>query len=164
MEAHQTSHALQGGGRFRHSAKRHTRFLAVLLVALAGTGADRCPAQDAPTPPPQTAAVDHTALDKELLEAAKEGSTDMVRSLLDRGADVNAKDDDGWTPLHWAAVLEQPEIARTLLDRGADIHARNNDGLTPLQVAEKEHKTQTAQLLRESEVAIDHPPQLTCRP
>jgi ankyrin repeat protein len=38
-----------------------------------------------------------------LHQAAATGDTDVVKLLLAKGADVNAKEDDGWTPLHWAA-------------------------------------------------------------
>ena len=41
--------------------------------------------------------------------------------MLDKGADVNAKDNDGWTPLIKAAAGGRIELARLLLERGADI-------------------------------------------
>lgn len=50
--------------------------------------------------------------------------------LIDRGADVNAQDDDGDTPLHWASLYDSPRLFRLLVDRGADITTRNKKGQT----------------------------------
>ena len=44
-----------------------------------------------------------------------------VKALLDRGADPQARDKNGWTPLHLAAQFNRnPAVVTLLLDRGAD--------------------------------------------
>ena len=43
-----------------------------------------------------------------------------ARALLERGADVNVKNSDGWTPLIKAASANFPDVARVLLAHGAD--------------------------------------------
>jgi len=49
---------------------------------------------------------------------------------------VDARDKNGWTPLHRAAALNpNPEIIQALVRLGADINARDKDGLTPLHWA-----------------------------
>jgi ankyrin repeat protein len=53
-----------------------------------------------------------------------------VEFFLARGADVNAKDCQGRTPLHWVSSIE---VAELLLKKGADIHAKDKEGSTPLQ-------------------------------
>ena len=60
------------------------------------------------------------------------GHKDSAAWLLANGADVNAKDRDGNTPLHWAARSESTDGAKLLLARGALVDARNSFGDTPL--------------------------------
>ena len=56
--------------------------------------------------------------------------------LIYAGADVNARDADGVTPLMWAGFQnETPDIFRLLLDAGADVRARDSRGRTPLMWA-----------------------------
>ncbi len=95
------------------------RWLLVVLVAL---GVDA---------PPVTAA----GAGSPLVEAARAGDADAVRTLLQRGVDVNATTADGTTALHWAAHLDDAETADTLLAAGADAAAANRYGVRPLSLA-----------------------------
>ena len=53
-----------------------------------------------------------------------------------QGINVRAKEQNGNTPLHWAAAEnENPNIIAALIQAGADIHAKNKDGYTPLHWA-----------------------------
>jgi ankyrin repeat protein len=57
-----------------------------------------------------------------LLWAAKAGYTDVVRGLLlEKGADIKAKDNDERTPLSYAAENGHEVIVQQLLEKGADI-------------------------------------------
>jgi hypothetical protein len=58
-----------------------------------------------------------------------------VEALLDKKADVHAKDNDGQTPLHVACTNGQTAVVEVLLDKKADVHANDNDGNTPLHAA-----------------------------
>jgi ankyrin repeat protein len=74
-------------------------------------------------------------VDLSLLTAAQNGEQQKVKVLLDQGADINAKDDQGMTPLHLAAQEGHKEVVEFLLSKDADITAQNIKGYTPLYSA-----------------------------
>ena len=57
--------------------------------------------------------------------AAYGGSLEVVRFLIEKGADINARDDRGETALHSAARGGSLKAVRFLVEKGADINARN---------------------------------------
>ncbi|MCY4109411.1 MAG: ankyrin repeat domain-containing protein, partial [Chloroflexi bacterium] len=77
-----------------------------------------------------------------LHQAVLGGEPAAVTALLDRGADIEAKVDNGLTALHLAVREgEDPAVVRLLLDYGADIEAREDDfGWTPLHMATRHSK------------------------
>ena len=62
--------------------------------------------------------------------AAASGDVNMVKFLIDHGAEVKARSDLGETPLHF--VAKDPEVIKVLVAKGADVNARDRDGNTPL--------------------------------
>lgn len=56
----------------------------------------------------------------------------IARLLLEAGADVNSRDAEGATPLHY---VDEPSICELLISAGADVNARDNVGDTPLHNA-----------------------------
>jgi ankyrin repeat protein len=68
-----------------------------------------------------------------LMYAALYGDVGSMRLLLDKGADVNIRNDAGATALLWA--VDDVEKTRLLLDHAANVNARSEDGLTALTVA-----------------------------
>ncbi|MHC4540014.1 MAG: ankyrin repeat domain-containing protein [Planctomycetota bacterium] len=70
-----------------------------------------------------------------LHKAAAEGDVEQVESLISKGADVNARNENGWTPLHSAAYYGQKEVAQILITKGANVGATNASGRTPLHLA-----------------------------
>ena len=85
--------------------------------------------------------------DQQFLEMCKEGNTQGVIEAIKSGANVNAKDNDGFTALILAAVFGHTEIVKALIQAGADINAKNNDGWTALMVATIRGNTETVKAL-----------------
>ena len=71
----------------------------------------------------------------QLIEAVRERDHAAVRDLLGQEIDVNAREGDGATALHWAVVRDDLESMSLLLDAGADVNASNDYGVTPLSLA-----------------------------
>jgi ankyrin repeat protein len=71
-----------------------------------------------------------------LMYAAANGCSEAVRALLDAGAAVEAKDNEGLTALMYAARNGYPEAVKMLLAAKADPKAKNKEGKTALQLAE----------------------------
>ena len=71
------------------------------------------------------------ALLKVLSKPAWKGNIEAVKQHLAAGADVNVKDDSGWTPLHYA---KDKEIIELLIANGADVNAKDEGGKTPLDL------------------------------
>ena len=102
------------------------------------------PIAEAAQPEPPTA----KAPDISLLKAAIVGNIEAVKQHLANGTDVNAKDENGYTPLHPAALNGHKEIVELLINKGADVNAKNSDGGTPLDLAILRNEKETADLLR----------------
>jgi ankyrin repeat protein len=82
-----------------------------------------------------------------LLQAAAQGNTAVVQQLLDKGANIESKDKNGYTALILAAVFNNTEVVKLLLARGANIEAKNNDGNTALIWAAFKDKLEVVKLL-----------------
>ena len=79
------------------------------------------------------------------------GKTDMVKLLVENGADVNHQDDDGRTPLHWAARKGHLAIVEFLIDEGAGVDVRSlAKGETPLHKAAAQGHVPVVRLLLQS--------------
>ena len=67
---------------------------------------------------------------------ANKNRPEILRMLIDAGADLNMQDNRGRTPLQYCVDWNHPEIARMLLDAGADKTIPNNNGTLPYELAD----------------------------
>lgn len=67
--------------------------------------------------------------------AAQYCDVDIVKSLVENGAEINIKDGKGRTALHYAAKWSKPEIIKYLVSKGADINEKTISSATPLMYA-----------------------------
>ena len=81
--------------------------------------------QAAPTP-----SLPSLSLNDQLLAAATNGDAAAAGELLQKGANIEAKDNLGWTPLIWAAYQGRTDVVTLLLEKGANIEAKGNAGQT----------------------------------
>jgi uncharacterized protein len=79
--------------------------------------------------------------------AAASGSVSIARRLVEAGADVDAPQEGGFTPLHEASSSGQLELARLLLEHGANVEARADDGRTALDMAREKNRDALVELL-----------------
>ena len=86
-----------------------------------------------------------------LFRATVEGNTDMVKSLLSSpGADVNATDERGNTPLLEAARYGHDDICRVLIAAGANVKAKDRDGKTALMLAVQGNHDEVVRVLKQA--------------
>jgi ankyrin repeat protein len=80
--------------------------------------------------------------------AAEYGHKVVAVLLLGKGADVNAENNGGATPLHIAVYNTHKDMAELLIAKGADMNTAAKDGTTPLQIAKDEGNKEIVELLR----------------
>jgi ankyrin repeat protein len=82
------------------------------------------------------------------LHAAAAGrQMDLVKLLIDHGADVNARQHGGWTALHAAAQSGDAALVQMLLENGADVSARADNNQSALDLALTKGHQQVVDLL-----------------
>jgi ankyrin repeat protein len=76
-----------------------------------------------------------------IVEAAKNGDREALRTLIQKKADVNAAEGDGSTALQWASYKDDLESADLLIRAGANVNASNDLGVTALWTASQNGNT-----------------------
>jgi len=92
-------------------------------------------------------AADNTASNETLVQASKDGHAAAAKLLIDQGADVNAKDENGKPALMWASFNGHADVANLLIQKGADVNAKNKAGYTSLIEASLKGYADVAKLL-----------------
>lgn len=97
-------------------------------------------------------------LDNELLTICKEGNYKELSSLIVKGANVNATDKYGNSPLHYASNTEKKggiEAVKFLVSKGAETNSTNNAGSTPLVLAAHTGQTEIVSFLLEKKAIVN---------
>jgi len=74
-------------------------------------------------------------LEDGLTECARTGKVEQLEKLLSLGVDMNVKDENGYSPLHWAAINGKLDCMALLIKAGADINQTDHGGWTALHYA-----------------------------
>ncbi|MGB7923796.1 MAG: ankyrin repeat domain-containing protein [Pyrinomonadaceae bacterium] len=82
-----------------------------------------------------------------LMIATIKGHCEIVRALLNKGADANLKNHDGLTALRFAVAMADIEIMQVLLSKGAHVNTQDNDGWTPIMQAADENGVESVKVL-----------------
>ena len=97
-----------------------------------------------------------TLADSPVADAAMHGDLEVVRELLEEGADVNLAQGDGMTALHWAAETGDVKMVGILLDAGADLEGVTRIGdYTPLHVASEAGHGEVVRALLEAGADVE---------
>jgi ankyrin repeat protein len=86
---------------------------------------------------------------KELNKSWYDVDMSKIQDFIERGADVEAKDNMGYTPLHKASLYNFIEIAKFLIEKGANVEAKDDKGWTPLHSVSYKDNIEIAKLLIE---------------
>ena len=90
-----------------------------------------------------------------LHNAAYRGDINAVKTLIEQGADVNAREHPGVTPLHTAAGEGHANVVTLLIEKGADVNAKSRRGYTPLMFAAMYGHADVAKFLIDRGADID---------
>jgi len=103
--------------------------------ALLAGGADPFITTGKGTAPLQVATWGGSPYARDWTEDEKQNLLAVTKLLVERGADVNAAGEHGWTPLHGAAYKGMDAVVQFLVDRGARLDVFDEYGQTPLSIA-----------------------------
>jgi ankyrin repeat protein len=99
--------------------------------------------------------IDKAAPTTPLDAAARQGLTDVVSHLLDKGANINCESEVGKTPLYHSIRTNKADVVALLIQRGAKVNTKTAQGWSPLHLAVQQGMESTVQLLLQKGAFID---------
>jgi hypothetical protein len=87
-----------------------------------------------------------------LNDAANGGSKEIVSDLISKGFNVNEKDFNGWSPIHYAAINGRVDALSMLIEKGADLNSRNLMGQSAYNIADEKGFANIKQILIDNKV------------
>ena len=91
--------------------------------------------------------------------AADNNHADVVQVLIDAGANIEVRDNNGYSPLLWSCSSGSLDVAKLLVRAGARVRVTDNGGHTCLEIATSNGHTETVRyLIRLQQVEVDHNP------
>ncbi len=79
------------------------------------------------------------------------GDSKVVKYLVERGANIDARDDQNWTPLHWAIREGNFDVCKYLIKSGANTNVRTHSGWTFRHLATVYERTDILQYLPDTD-------------
>ena len=86
----------------------------------------------------------------EEIKKEDKANLNLVRDLIQLGADLDCQREYGYSALHWCAFKNRPEIARILIDAGADVNVQDREGWTALHWCANYNRMEIANMLLDS--------------
>ena len=99
------------------------------------------------------------SLRRQLYMAIRDGALEQVKTLIEKGADVNTGIDDGsgYTPLHIAAQSKHVKACNLLIEAGAKVNVADGKGYTLLHIAAQDNSEEVCKLLIEAGAKVNTP-------
>ena len=124
--------------------------LGIIFGILTGCGSAPPPERVEETPPP------HQVVEEDVWTLLARGDSDRARPYFLGKVNVNARDSNGKTPLHYAAENKDPVLAAFFLALGAQVDAQDNSQRTPLAISAEKLDAATARILVKEDANIHY--------
>ncbi|XP_071572809.1 uncharacterized protein [Temnothorax nylanderi] len=92
---------------------------------------------------------------EKMIAALEEGNLESLKDCLKKGADINARNVNSWTTLHFAAKGSSPEIIKFILDQNLSVNVKDINGQSPLHIAAEHGRNNIVEFFIKKGLYID---------